>query len=177
MSKLRFLLIVAVAFVLTYALRMAYQHGVDTGQATVQLQWDADREERAQAANRSLIALQNRSDRLADQLHDQETTLHQEKTHAQAEMDRLRASVRAGSVRLFVPTEGAACPGSPAPEGASPAGGSAKARAELDPATADALVAITSDGDSAIRDLNACIDRYNTVRQSLNTPLDAPAPE
>lgn len=177
MSTLRFFLIVALSAVLTYALRMSYQHGVDTGQATVRLQWDADREARAQAANRSLIALQNRSDRLADQLQEQETTHHQEKTHAQAEMDRLHAAVRAGSVRLFVPTAGAACQGSPAPEGASPAGGSAKARTELDHATADTLVAITSDGDSAIRDLNACIDRYNTVRQSLNTPLDAPAPE
>lgn len=177
MNKLRILLIVALAAVLAYALRMAYLHGVSTGTATVQLQWDTDREARAQAANRSLIALQNRSDRLADQLHDQETTHHQEKTHAQAEMDRLRAAVRAGSVRLFVPTAGAACPGSQAPEGASPAGGFAKARAELDPAAAETLVAITSDGDSAIRDLNACIDRYNTVRQSLNTPLDAPAPE
>lgn len=177
MSKLRFLLIVALAFVLTYALRMAYQHGVDTGQAKVQLQWDADREARTQAANRDLQALLNHTNMLADKLHEQETNRNQEKTHVQAEMERLRTAVRAGSVRLFVPTAGAACPGSPAPEGASPAGGSAKARAELDPATADALVAITNDGDSAIRNLNACIDRYNTVRQSMNTPLDAPAPE
>lgn len=171
MNTLRLLLVMALAAVLAYALRVAYQHGVNTGQASVQLQWDADRDARTKAANRDLQALLNHTNVLADKLQAQETTSHQEKTHAQAEMDRLRAAVRAGTVRLFIPTAGAACPGSPAPEGASPSGGSAKARTELDPATADALVGITSDGDSAIRDLNACIDRYNSVRESLNAPL------
>lgn len=177
MNKLRLLLIVAMAAVLTYALRMAYKHGVDTGQAKVQLQWDADREELTKAANRDLQALLNHTNMLADKLHAQEVTHRQEKTHAQAEMDRLRAAVRAGTVRLSVPTTGAACPGSTTPGDAPAASRPAQARADFDPATADALVAITSDGDNAIRDLNACIDRYNTVRQSLNTPLTAAALE
>ena len=39
-----------------------------------------------------------------------------------------------------------------------------EARAELDPEVAKSLIAITADGDTAIRKLNACIDIYNQVR-------------
>ena len=41
---------------------------------------------------------------------------------------------------------------------------STEARAELDPEASKSLVSITADGDSAIRQLNACIDIYNQVR-------------
>ena len=37
-------------------------------------------------------------------------------------------------------------------------------RAELDPEASKSLIAITADGDNAIRSLNACIDIYNQVR-------------
>ena len=42
--------------------------------------------------------------------------------------------------------------------------GAGEARAELDPAAADDLVSIATDGDIAIRKLNYCIDQYNAVR-------------
>jgi len=45
---------------------------------------------------------------------------------------------------------------------------SVQATAELDRETAKSLVAITDDGDKAIRQLNACIDAYNTVYETLN---------
>lgn len=50
----------------------------------------------------------------------------------------------------------------------------AETRAELAPAAAEALVAIVDDGDSAIRDLSACIDRYNTLRTSFNHHVQSP---
>jgi prophage endopeptidase len=44
---------------------------------------------------------------------------------------------------------------------------SVQTNAELDREVAKSLVAITDDGDKAIRQLNACIDAYNTVYQTL----------
>jgi prophage endopeptidase len=41
-------------------------------------------------------------------------------------------------------------------------------RAELDPAIAEDLETIASDGDDAIRQLNSCIDSYNDVRDKFN---------
>ncbi|KAB8065729.1 hypothetical protein [Janthinobacterium violaceinigrum] len=47
-----------------------------------------------------------------------------------------------------------------------------EARAELDPATAAALDAIAGDGDDVTRQLNACIDAYNTVRNTYHVQTE-----
>lgn len=80
--------------------------------------------------------------------------LEKEKRDAQIKVDQLRADVAAGTVRLSVR---ASCP-------AGDASGDQQARAELDPKTADDLIAITADGDKAIIELNSCIDFYNNLR-------------
>jgi prophage endopeptidase len=77
--------------------------------------------------------------------------LHQEKQDAQQKINQLRADVASGAQRLSIR---ASC-------SASATGGAAEARAELDPKTADDLIAITADGDQAIIELNSCIDLYN----------------
>lgn len=152
----------------TWGLETIYQRGHAAGSAKVRAQWKQQDAERAESTQRTLGTLIARANTLQDQLQQQDTHHHQEQTHAQAEINRLRAALRTGAVRLSVPTSGPACPG---PQNAGPAAGPEQARAELDPATADALVAITADGDTAIRELNACIDRYDAVRQTLNAPL------
>lgn len=81
---------------------------------------------------------------------------HQEKTHAQIEIDRLRADLRSGARRLSIAVAGVPACTDP---GAA-AGPGTEARAELDPAAAESLVAITSDGDAAIRQANRLIDAY-----------------
>ena len=81
--------------------------------------------------------------------------LEKEKRDAQTKVDQLRADVAAGAVRLSVR---ASC-------SASTAAGDSEARAELDPKTADDLIAITADGDQAIIELNSCIDFYNKLRE------------
>jgi hypothetical protein len=81
--------------------------------------------------------------------------LEKEKRDAQTKVDQLRADVAAGAVRLSVR---ASC-------SASTAAGDSEARAELDPKTADDLIAITADGDQAIIELNTCIDFYNKLRE------------
>ena len=77
--------------------------------------------------------------------------LHKDKEDAQQKINRLRADVASGAQRLSIR---ASC-------SASATGGAAEARAELDPKTADDLIAITADGDQAIIELNSCIDLYN----------------
>jgi hypothetical protein len=147
------------------SLKVTYGMGQHDGTQTERAQCTQDKLTQASTANQQLQALIDRGNALQDQLDTQATRHHQEQTHAQAENARLRAAVRTGTVRLSVPTA-ATCPAGPGPQDPSPAAGPDPARTELDPATADALVAITADGDTAIRDLNTCIERYNTVRQA-----------
>ena len=80
--------------------------------------------------------------------------LEKEKRDAEIKVNQLRADVAAGTVRLSVR---ASC-------SASTATGDSEARAELDPKTADDLIAITAEGDQAIIELNSCIDFYNNLR-------------
>jgi prophage endopeptidase len=80
-----------------------------------------------------------------------EEQLHKDKEDAQKKINQLRSDVAAGAVRLSIRSS---C-------SASVANGDSEARAELDPKTANDLIAITADGDQAILELNSCIDLYN----------------
>ncbi len=73
--------------------------------------------------------------------------------------DAYRAAVRAGRIRVSVPAARAA-------DGSSSQPG--EARAELDAEAALRIDAIAGEGDSAIRELNQCIDAYNEVREKVN---------
>lgn len=77
------------------------------------------------------------------------------------------AGVRAGTVSVRVPVVPASCPGNSvrATSGATPE--AAKTYAQLDPAAAADLAAIPHEGDAAIRELNLCIDAYNTLSVEL----------
>lgn len=96
--------------------------------------------------------------------------LTQEQTHAKNERDHFNADVRSGAVRLSIPIAGGQCPA--IADTAVAAGDQYQARAELDPATAVALDAIAGDGDDATRQLNACIDAYNTVRDTYHVQTE-----
>ena len=96
--------------------------------------------------------------------------LTQEQTHAKTERDRFNNDVRSGAVRLSIPVASNQCVG-PA-DSAAAAGHRHQTRAELDPATAAALDAIARDGDDATRQLNACIDAYNTVRDTYHVQTE-----
>ena len=97
------------------------------------------------------------------------TTLRKKETNAQKEITSLRTAVASGERRLFIPTQATNCSVQPSTN-ASPASGSdtGEARAELDRKVADSLIALTAEGDTAIRKLNACIDQYNTIKERLN---------
>lgn len=82
-------------------------------------------------------------------------------TDAQATNNQLRADVAAGARRLSIK---ATCPAVRAT--ATTAGvDDAEARADIDPAAAQRIVAITNDGDEAIIALNGLIDYVSTACQ------------
>jgi prophage endopeptidase len=77
--------------------------------------------------------------------------------NAKAEVTKLQSDLSSGQLRFTARTV-STC------QNTTSASGDTESRAELDPEVSQALVAITTDGDNAIRQLNACIDLYNQVR-------------
>lgn len=119
----------------------------------------------ADTANQLVIAQLNEKARADEQAHTAAVTdlayqLQKANHDADIQTSKLRDALRTGAQRLYVP---AACPIQAPASAAAPTGDRFETRAELDPATAEALVAITDDGDRAIRQLNACIDAYNDL--------------
>jgi len=78
-------------------------------------------------------------------------------------------AIASGNLKLRVPVKTPVCPIQTAGDTSASTGNSVQAGAELDPATAQSLVAITDQGDANTRQLNACIDAYNTVYQTLRS--------
>lgn len=93
--------------------------------------------------------------------------LAEEKRRAKIREDRLVADILSGAQRMSID---AICQPSPAPSDTATAerSGADTQRAELDPEAAAALIAIAAEGDTAIRERNACIEQYNAVREALN---------
>ena len=96
--------------------------------------------------------------------------LTQEQTHAKTERDRFNHDVRSGAVRLSIPIASAQCAATA--DSTAAAGNRHQTRAELDPATAAALDAIAGDGDDATRQLNACIDAYDLLRDTYHVQTE-----
>jgi hypothetical protein len=92
-------------------------------------------------------------------------TLRKANNAAKVKEDKLRADIATGERRLFIPVKAPQCAVSAASDTATASGdNSGTASAELDRKTADDLVAIAAEGDTAIRKLNACIQTYETMR-------------
>jgi type II secretory pathway pseudopilin PulG len=89
-------------------------------------------------------------------------TLRKANNVAKVKENKLRTDIASGERKLFIPVK-ASCPVS-TPADSTASSGNTETRAELDAGTAQALVDLTSRGDTAIRSLNACIDQYNQMR-------------
>ena len=79
------------------------------------------------------------------------------------------AAIASGALRLRIPVKAPVCPVQTAGDTPAPAGDSVQTGAELDAKTAQSLVAITDQGDANTRQLNACIDAYNAIYQTLRS--------
>jgi len=90
-------------------------------------------------------------------------TLRKSQNVAKVKEDKLRNDIVSGKLRLFVPVQAPECP-VPTTADSPASSGNTETRAELDPGIAQALVDLTSRGDSAIRQLNTCVDQYNQMR-------------
>jgi hypothetical protein len=89
-------------------------------------------------------------------------TLRKSNKDAEKKITTLRANVATGALRLSIATQGPVCPSSVA--SITTGDNSGETRTELDRSVAESLIAITAEGDTAIRKLNACIETYNTLR-------------
>jgi len=83
---------------------------------------------------------------------------------AKKQIAKRDADIASGKLQLYVKTKGTIC----APTNAPATSGPDTATAQLDPTFAQSIVAITDDGDTAIRKLNACVAVYNQVREMIN---------
>ena len=128
-------------------------------QTAEQRGYDKARLEVATSEVAKLSSAIERSSQLAEQIGQILDRNNKDKADAKKSIDTLAADLRSGAVRLSIATTG-----KPADNGNGAAAEPSQARAELDPAAAEALVRITAVGDDAIRDLNTCIAQYDAVR-------------
>ena len=87
------------------------------------------------------------------------TELRKANDEAKIKITQLQSDVASGAIRLSIATRSVQTSSD-----TTPPSGNTEARSELDPEAANALITIASDGDKAIRSLNACVDIYNEVR-------------
>jgi len=98
----------------------------------------------------------------------QSTKLQKANQDAKLAQQKRNADIDSGTLKLRIPIQAPVCPIHTAPDAPVATRDSVQATAEFDRETAKSLVAITDDGDKAIRQLNSCIDAYNNVYQTLN---------
>lgn len=89
--------------------------------------------------------------------NDLQSKYEEEKKDAESKIADLRRRVQPGAVRMSV--NATACAVS-----TNTGTGAVQTRAELDGKTANDLISISADGDAAIRELNLCIDKYNSLK-------------
>lgn len=124
------------------------------------------------ARQQAEIAILNAEAKVKEQalitaIQTQSTKLQKANQDAKLAQQKRNADIDSGALRLRLPVKAPVCPVYTATDTPATPRDSVQTSAELDGETAKSLVAITDDGDKAIRQLNACIDAYNTVYQTL----------
>jgi hypothetical protein len=97
----------------------------------------------------------------------QATQLVKAEQNAKVLLQKRNSDIDSGSLKLRIPVKTPVCSVQATSDAAPAPRDSIQATAELDREIAKTLIAITDDGDKAIRQLNACIDAYNTVYQTM----------
>jgi len=98
--------------------------------------------------------------RVADKFDQINSQLRKAKDEIKSKQANINSRIDSGELRL--PTS---CAVQPATDTAAGDGSQAS---ESDRQAIKDIVSITTDGDSAIKDLNACITKYNEVRDTFN---------
>jgi hypothetical protein len=97
----------------------------------------------------------------------QATELVKANNNAKLVTQKRNSDIDSGTLRLRIPVKAPDCSIPTPTESTSPPRDSVQATAELDREVAKSLVAITEQGDANTRQLNACIDAYNSIYQTL----------
>jgi ATPase subunit of ABC transporter with duplicated ATPase domains len=97
----------------------------------------------------------------------QATQLVKAEQNAKVLSQKRNTDIDSGALKLRIPVKAPICPLQTSSDAPIASRDSVQANAELDRETAKTLIAITDDGDKAIRQLNSCIDAYNAVYQTL----------
>ena len=113
-------------------------------------------------------AAREKEQALVAAVNNQTTQLIKATNDAKLAQQKRNSDIDSGAIKLRIPVKAPVCPVSTTADAAPASRDSVQATAELDREIAKNLIAITDDGDKAIRQLNACIDAYNTVYQTLN---------
>ena len=104
---------------------------------------------------------------LVSAIQTQATKLQKANQDAKLVQQKRNADIDSGALRLRIPVKATYCPVQTTTDTAPASGDSGQERAELDSETAKSLVSITDSGDESIRQLNSCIDAYNSIYQTL----------
>lgn len=155
-----------------YALLAAYGGGVKRATAEYEAKISAHAAADAKQAEADQRVARIKEKAATDALYAQAAQLLEVEKRAKTETDGLRADLRSARVRLSLPVTAPVCGVDRNSAAAAEPG--AEARAELMPETADALVSIAVDGDSAVRQLNAVIDAYADLRGKYNEMVRVP---
>ena len=97
----------------------------------------------------------------------QATQLVKAEQNAKLLSQKRNTDIDSGALKLRIPVKTPVCSVQATTDATVAPRDSVQTNAELDREVAKALVAITDDGDKAIRQLNSCIDAYNAVYQTL----------
>ena len=147
--------------------------GVLAGYWVCNLQWEASEsrmnESQAKQETERLEKAMEENRNLKETVSQMQIQTKKENDNEKRKYDDLLARINRGTVRVSVPTR--AC--SDVSEAGHSGTDDRETRAELDPATAESILAVGRDGDEAIRELNMCIDQYNAVKSSI-AALDKP---
>lgn len=145
--------IAAVAALLA-ALAWARAHYIGIGEQRVQARWDADKAQQSAAALAAAETARAAEQQLAAEQSAIAWRLFEDNHHAQIEIDRLRADLAAGTLRV---RQRFACPANRLPTTpTAAAGGDGADAAGFTAADASIALGIAADGDRAIRALTAC---------------------
>jgi hypothetical protein len=105
---------------------------------------------------------------LVSAIQTQATKLQKANQDAKLAQQKRNSDLESGALKLRIPVKATNCP-IQVSDTTTPASGdsSGEARAELSPEIGKTLFAIAEEGDKAIVKLNACVDAYNSVYETL----------
>ena len=86
------------------------------------------------------------------EMYEKYKEFQEERDNAKKEYNELLARINSKPTRVYIPVK-EACTTAP----------SGETRAELDKQVVERILSVGRDGDEAIRELNYCIDRYNSI--------------